>query len=371
MLKKVKNLIVGSGFAGATLANLLATKSDQEVMLIDNKGHIAGNSFDYFDENGICIHKYGSHIFHTQEEKVWDFLTQFSDFNDYKHKVYVHIDNFETTIPFNLNSIRDAFEKKLADRLEAKLLNKFEYGSKISILDFLNEDDEDLKFLANYIYENVFLNYTTKQWGKSPKDLGGGITARVPVYVSKDNRYFQDKYQGIPTRGYTELVKKMITHPNINVELDCDYNEIKNKIQYENLFYTGSIDEFFDYKFGVLPYRSVKFDLQTLNQEFYQQNSVVNFPNEHDYTRIHEYKYYLNNTSPKTVIAKEYSEDFEINKNERFYPTPEGQPLYQKYLEEASKLDNTYFLGRLGDYKYYDIDKTILRAINLFDTIQK
>ena len=369
--RKIKNLIVGSGFAGATIANLLATKLNQEVLIIDSKPHLAGNSFDYFDENGICIHKYGSHIFHTQSDEVWGFVTQFADFNSYEHKVYVHIDGQETTIPFNLNSINDSFEKGLAQRLEKKLSAKFEYGSKVTILDFLEEEDEDLKFLANYIYEKVFLNYTTKQWGKSPKNLDGKITARLPVFVSRDNRYFQDKHQGIPENGYTELVKNMLSHPNIELRLNCDFNLLKDDVECENIFYTGSIDEFFDYKFGVLPYRCVNFELSEVNQEFFQRNSVVNYPNDYDFTRIHEYKYYLQNKSPKTVIAKEYSEDFELGKNERFYPRPEGAELYEKYLKEAANLDNTYFLGRLGDYKYYDMDKTILRALELFENFAK
>lgn len=353
------------------MANLITEELCQEVLLIDTKPHIAGNSFDYFDKNNICIHKYGSHIFHTQSERVWKFVNKFSEFNNYKHKVYVHIDGKETTIPFNLNSINDMFDENFAKRLEEKLLAKFSYGDKISIMDFLKEDDEDLKFLANYIYEKVFLNYTKKQWGKAPENLDGNITARVPVYISRDNGYFQDKYQGIPTKGYTELVKKLLSNPKIEVRLNCNFKDLKDEVSYEKLFYTGSIDEFFDYKFGVLPYRSVNFKMEELNQEYFQRNSVVNYPNDFDFTRIHEYKYYLNDKSDKTVIAKEFSEDFELGKNERFYPRTEGYELYQKYLKEAQNLENIYFLGRLGDYKYYDIDKTILRAIELFETILK
>lgn len=367
---KEKNLVVGAGFSGATIANLIAVKLNEKVLVIDKKEHIAGNSFDYFDKNGICIHKYGSHIFHTQSDKVWDFVRQFGEFNTYEHKVYVHIDGFETTIPFNLNSIKDAFDKDFAEKLETKLLKKFTYGTKINILDFLQEKDEDLKFLANYIYEKVFFNYTKKQWGKSPKDIAGKITARVPVYVSRDNRYFQDKYQGIPLKGYTELVKNMLSHPNIEVKLNCDFSKIKNEVEYESIFYTGSIDEFFDYEFGILPYRCVSFELSELNQEFFQRNSVVNYPNDNDFTRIHEYKYYLQNKSPKTVIAKEYSKDFALGKNDRFYPVPDGENLYNKYLEKAKKQKNVYFLGRLGDYKYYDMDKAILRAIEIFENIK-
>ncbi|MBQ2871128.1 UDP-galactopyranose mutase [bacterium] len=362
-----KNLVVGAGFSGATIAHLIASKLDEKVIVVDKKNHIAGNCFDYKDKNGIMIHKYGSHIFHTNEEKVWSFIKQFGDFNQYMHKVIAIIDGIETTIPFNFNTLYDVFPNTLAEKLEKKLLEKFQYNTKVPILEFQKQDDEDLKFLANYVYEKVFLHYTTKQWGVTPNDVDGAVTARVPVYLSKDSRYFQDKYQGIPLQGYSALIEKMLSHPNITVKLQTDYKQLKN--EYDRVFYTGAIDEYFDYKFGQLPYRSVNFKFEEYDREFYQSNSVVNYPCNYDFTRIHEYKHYLNDKSPKTVIAKEYSEFFELGKNERYYPIPkdENAMLYNKYKEEAKKLSNTYFLGRLGDYKYYDMDKAILRAIELFE----
>jgi len=363
------NLIIGSGFSGATLANLLAERGES-VLIIDKKDHIGGNSYDYRDKNGIMIHKYGSHIFHTSNEKVWAFIRKFGDFNQYMHKVIAVIDGIETTIPFNFNTIYDVFPQTMAKRLEEKLLNMFEYNKKVPILEFQKQDDEDLKYLANYVYEKVFLHYTTKQWGVSPKDVDGAVTARVPVYLSKDNRYFQDKYQGIPLDGYTNIIKNMINHKNITVKLKTDFKSI-DASKFKRIFYTGPIDEFFNYEFGQLPYRSVNFKLEEYDREFYQSNSVVNYPCNYDFTRIHEYKYYLNDKSNKTVIAKEYSEFFELGKNERYYPIPkeENFALYNKYLEKAKELDNVYFLGRLGDYKYYDMDKAILRAIELFETL--
>ena len=363
------NLVVGCGFSGAVLANLLAEKLNEKVLVIDKKNHIAGNSYDYRDENGIMIHKYGSHIFHTNSEKVWNYLKQFTDFNTYMHRVVAIIDGIETFIPFNFNTIYDVFPSTLAKRLEEKLLKNFEYNKKVPILEFQKQNDEDLKFLANYVYEKVFLHYTTKQWGNTPEEVDGAVTARVPVYLSKDTRYFQDKYQGIPCEGYSKVDEKMLDHPNIEVRLNTDYKDIKN--DFKRVFYTGSIDEFFDYKYGKLPYRSVNFKMETYNREFYQVNSVVNYPCNYDFTRIHEYKYYLDDKSEKTVIAKEYSENFELGKNERYYPIPkpENFELYDKYAQEAKALKNVYFLGRLGDYKYYDMDKAILRAIELFETL--
>ena len=366
-----KNLIVGAGFSGATIANLIATQLGEEVVVIDKKEHIAGNCYDYRDENGIMIHQYGSHIFHTQSEKVWNFLRQFTDFNTYFHKVVGYLNGIETHIPFNFNTLYDVFPYTLAKRLEEKLLENFEVDSKVPILEFQKQDDKDLKYLAKYVYEKIFLHYTTKQWGVSPKDVDGAVTARVPVYLSKDNNYFQDRFQGIPLEGYTKVVERMLNHKNITVKLNTDYKEI-DASQFDRVFYTGPIDEYFDYEFGELPYRSVNFKFETHNKEYYQSNACVNYPCNYDFTRIHEYKYYLDDKSEKTVIAKEYSEFFELGKNERYYPIPkdENAALYNKYLEKAKTLKNVYFLGRLGDYKYYDMDKAILRAIELFEEIK-
>lgn len=368
-----KNLIAGCGLSGAVIARLLADIGEK-VLVIDRKNHIAGNIYDYKDENGIYIHKYGSHIFHTNNEKVWEFLNRFTSFNTYMHKVVALIDGIETTIPFNINTLYDVFPQSLAKRLEEKLLDKFEYNTKVPILEFQKQDDKDLKFLANYIYEKVFLHYTAKQWGKNPDEIASAVTARVPVYISKDDRYFQDKYQGIPLNGYTKMIENMLNHPNIEVKLNTDFKEFASENQEElknfRIFYTGSIDEFFDCKYGELPYRSVHFKFETHNREFYQSNAVVNYPCNYDFTRIHEYKYYLNDKSDKTVIAKEYSEYFQNGKNERYYPieNDDNKNLYEKYLSQTP--DNVYFLGRLGDYKYYDMDKAVERAINLFEEIK-
>ena len=364
--------MVGAGFSGATIANLIANKVGEEVIVIDKKNHIAGNSYDFRDESGIMIHKYGSHIFHTNSLTVWNFLKQFTDLNTYMHKVVGYLDGIETHIPFNFNTLYDVFPKTLAQRLEEKLLAKFEYNSKVPILEFQKQNDEDLKFLANYVYEKIFLHYTTKQWGVSPRDVDGAVTARVPVYLSKDNRYFQDKYQGIPLGGYTKTIKNMLTHKNIKVKLETDFKDI-NTSEYDRIFYTGSIDEYYDYKFGQLPYRSVNFKFERYEKPYYQSNAVINYPCNYDFTRIHEYKYYLDDKSDTTVIAKEYSEFFELGKNERYYPIPNTQntELYNKYLNLAQKEENVYFLGRLGGYKYYDMDKAVLRAIELFEEVFK
>lgn len=363
------NLVVGAGFSGATVARLLAD-AGESITVIDKRDHIAGNCYDYRDENGIMIHKYGSHIFHTNNKKVWEFLRRFSDFNLYMHKVKGIIDGIETPIPFNLNTLHDVFPKSIADKLEKKLIDTYGYGKKVPILEFQKQDDEDLKNLAQFVYEKIFLQYTMKQWGYSPDQVDGAVTARVPVYISKDDRYFQDTYQGIPLNGYTELVRTMLDSPNIHVKLNQEYVS-DYETQFDRIFYTGPIDEHLGFKYGPLPYRCVYFGFNTYDKEHVLSNAVINYPCNYDFTRVHEYKYYLDDKSEKTVIAKEYSEPFEAGKNERYYPIPKDEniKLYQKYLDEAGKRDNVFFLGRLGDYKYYDMDKAIQRAMNVVESL--
>ena len=364
----IECLVVGCGISGAVLANSFANKGIK-VTIIDKERTVAGNCYDYRDNN-IMVHKYGSHIFHASDEKVWNYLSQFTSFNTYMHRVYAIIEGNEVSIPFNFDSIRECFPQNLADRIERKLLEKFKYGVKIPIRDFMQQDDDDLKFLAQYVYDNVFVHYTEKQWGMDPTKIDGAVTARVPVYLSRDSRYFQDRFQGIPSEGYTKMIERMLDNPNIDVELNTDFKDIKDPGQYDKIFYTGPIDELMDYCYGELPYRSVYFKMETYDMEHYQDNAVINYPNNYDFTRIHEYKYYLNDKSDKTIIAKEYSEDFVRGKNERYYPVPteETAKLYQKYLEAAKKkYPNMRFLGRLGDYKYYDMDKAVARALAVFE----
>lgn len=364
------NLVVGAGITGAIIAQNIAKNLDEKVLIIDKKEHVAGNCFDSKDENGITVHKYGSHIFHTNNAKVWNYLKRFADFNTYMHRVYAVIDGIETTIPFNFNTLYDVFPKSMAEKFEEKLLENFEYNTKVPILEFQKYNDKDLNFLANYIYNKVFLNYTIKQWGLNPERIDSTVTARVPVLISKDNRYFQDRFQGIPLSGYTAMIKNIINHPNIEVRTSTDFREIKSS-SFKRIFYTGSIDEFFDYKLGMLPYRSVSFKFEEFDRPYYQKNSVVNYPDNYDFTRIHEYKYYLDEKSEKTVIAKEYSSDFKLGVNERYYPVVNSKTtdLYNEYKFLAREHENVYFLGRLGDYKYYDMDKAAARAIECFDEI--
>jgi UDP-galactopyranose mutase len=361
-MAKIQNLVVGCGVSGATLARFLAD-AGEPVTVIEAKGHIAGNSFDYFDQ-GICVHKYGAHVFHTQNKGVWDFLSRFCRWNPYQHKVCGLIDGQFVPIPFNLNSLRALFPRKKAERLEEKLLENFGLNRKVPILDLREKDDRDLRELAQYIYEKIFLEYTAKQWGETPDKLDPLVTGRVPVHVSRDDRYFQDKYQGIPIGGYTAMIKNMLDHAKIRVRLKTPYSP---SMKAERLFWTGAIDEFFGFKYGELPYRSERFDFITLPYRKFQEVAVVNYPNNYDFTRIGEYKHFLNDQSDKTIVSYEYPEPFARGKNERYYPISNGRTaeLYNRYLALAREEKDAFFFGRLGDYKYYDMDAAVARSLEL------
>lgn len=361
-------LVVGAGISGATVSGLLSNKTTARIDLIERKFHVGGNCHDYRNESNIMIHDSGSHIFHTFSKKIWDYLTKITEFNTYQHRVLAYVGGNVVPIPFCLETLYKVFPYEFASRMEVKLLERYPYDSKISIVDFMSQDDEDLRFLAKYIYDNIFLHYTEKQWGKSPDKIDKTITARVPIILNNDTRYFQDSYQGIPVCGYTEMIRRMIDRPNINLILDTEFKDIINPHQYDRIFFTGPVDELMDYQLGILPYRSERFVFETHNCEYYQDAAVVNYPNDYDFTRIHEYKYYLNDKSPVTVIAKEYPEEFVPGKNEPYYPVlgKENEELYRRYIEIAQrKYPNMVFLGRLGDYRYYNMDQAIARAMEV------
>ena len=366
-----KNLVVGAGISGAILANLIASELNEKVTIIDRRKNIAGNIFDYKDKNtNITVHKYGPHIFHTNNKKVWDYLSKFTKWNYFFLKSNAVIEGNICSIPFNLTTLYQVFSKPQAQIFEEKLINTYGYGTKVPILKLKENSDKDLNFLSSYIYEHMFKNYTIKQWGLKPEEIDPTVTERVPVYISCDNRYFQDKYQGIPAKGYTKMIENILNHPNIELKLNIDFKNIKEK--FDRVFYSGAIDEYFDYKYGELPYRSLEFDIQTIDKEYYQKSAVTNYPNNYDFTRITEHKYFLDEKSEKTIISIEYPKPFESGKNERYYPisNPSSQELYNKYKKEAEKINGLYFIGRLGDYKYFNMDLAIEKIFELFGEIK-
>ena len=362
-------LIVGAGLTGCTLAERIATELNQQVVLIDSRNHVGGNAYDYYNSDGILVHKYGPHIFHTNSRRVWDYLSRFTSWNPYSHEVLGVVDGHKVPVPFNLNSIDRLFPRGLASRLEDALLRHFDFGAKVPILKMLESEDKDLRFLADYVYKNVFLGYTMKQWGLKPEELDPSVTARVPIHVSRDNRYFQDAYQSMPAHGFSSMFGKMLSHRNIRIMLQTDYRAVEREISCNRLIFTGPMDEYFNTLHGALPYRSLKPEFETLAIERYQETGTVNFPNEHAMTRTTEFKYLSGQTHSKTTIVREYPCPYVPGETVPYYPVPraENAGLYSRYLDEAKKLKSVVFAGRLADYKYYNMDQAVAHALKVFE----
>jgi UDP-galactopyranose mutase len=362
-LRQHQRLVVGAGISGATLARKIAEEWNEPVTVIDAKPHLGGSCYDERQEN-ILIHRYGTHIFHTDDKNVWDFLSRFTKWYPYQHKILGLVDGQIVPIPFNLNSLHQLFPKSLADQVESRLIEHFGFNKKVSILELRETGDKDLEFLAKYVYQKIFLGYTLKQWQLTPDEVDPNVIGRVPVVISRDDRYFQDKYQGIPLDGYTAMIEKLLDHPNISVELNTPYQK---SMEAERLFYTGPIDEFFDYQLGELPYRSIFLDFVTFNKQRFQDAAVVNYPCNYDWTRIGEYKWFLDDQTSNTVVSFEYPQAFERGRNDRYYPmtSAANAELYQRYLALAEEMPHVRFLGRLGDYQYYDMDDAVARALKL------
>lgn len=363
-------LIVGAGFAGATFARLVADYLGDRVLVIDKRDHIAGNAYDYFDENGIRTHKYGPHIFHTNSVKVWNFLNRFSDWQAYEHTVLGEIDGQLIHIPFNLNSISQCFSRSEANKYIELLVYEYGYGSTVPILKLQEHPNSRLAGLARYVYEKVFVNYTKKQWGRDIEALSASVTSRVPVVVSHDDRYFRDKYQAMPTNGYTKLFENMLSHPNIEVRTAVSFEDVRDEFKDKKIVYTGPLDEYFSSSEGRLPYRSLRFDIMRFEQEYRQPVAVVNYPNDHEYTRATEMKRLTGQLCASTSLMYEYPQEYVPGKNEPYYPIPadESQVIYERYkrLREAQD-DNVIFVGRLADYKYYNMDQVVARVISIFE----
>jgi len=371
-------LIIGSGFAGSVVAERIANVLNEKVLIIEKRNHIGGNCYDHRNEYNIVIHKYGPHLFHSNNKAVFNYLSQFTEWNIYHHKVLAFVDGKKIPIPFNFNSLYSIFPQYFANRLEEKLLTHFKYNDKVPILELKKSDDKDLQFLAQYIYDKIFVNYTSKQWGKKPEEIDPEVTARVPVFIGRDDRYFNDKYQGVPKYGYSEMFKNMLNHPNIKLMLNTDFKEVCQLNEDEwylfgqkftgKIIFTGMIDELFDYKFGHLPYRSLDLQFEAVDTEYYQEVATVNYPNDYNFTRITEFKHIHPIKIDKTTILKEYPQNYETGKNEPYYPifTNEVQEMYNKYYEYSKRFTNLILVGRLAEYKYYDMDDVVERALEVF-----
>jgi UDP-galactopyranose mutase len=366
---KTNWLIVGAGFTGAVLAERIASQLNQKVLIIDQRDHIGGNAYDYYDEHGVLIHKYGAHIFHANSPRIWEYVSQFTSWRPYFHEVQAQVEGKLVPVPFNLNSLHALFPRTMAERLEQRLIERFGFGTKVPILKMLEDDDSELKELAKYVYRNVFESYTLKQWGLKPEELDSSVTGRVPIYVSRDNRYFQDTFQGIPRQGYTEMFRRMLSHPNIQILLKANHADVAQHVKFDRMIFTGAIDEYFNYIHGPLPYRSLRFDLRHELVNQFQAVSVVNYPNEYQFTRVLEYKQFSGQNLPGTTLAYEYPEAYEPGVNTPYYPIPREQnrEKYSLYQREAEKLNGSViFAGRLADYKYYNMDQAVGRALKVF-----
>lgn len=360
---KINYLIVGAGITGITIAERLSSRG-KKVVLNDVRNTIGGNCHDYFDENENYIQKYGPHIFHTNEIRVWKYLSKFTKFNNYEHHVFVSIAGKKINIPFNLNSIDLAFSKKQSEEIKSILLNEFKLDEKIPILKLKENNNPLIKKLSDYIYKNVFLNYTLKQWGLKPNEIDPSVTARVPVYISKDNRYFQDKYQGIPVNGFSAMFRKMIKNKNIKIILGKDYKKIIKRQDFKKIYYTGPLDYFFNYKYGKILYRRISLKFQKYDKESFQMNSVINYPNNYKFTRKTEFNKFLFLKNNSTTVAKEYAS---WDKGFLAYPVQNDKNfnIIDKYIKETKKFKNVIFIGRLAECKYYNIDQAVKRVLEV------
>ncbi|HJT41873.1 MAG TPA: UDP-galactopyranose mutase [Rhizomicrobium sp.] len=363
-------LIVGAGFTGATVAARIARELNQKVLVIDRRNHVAGNAFDERDENGILTHRYGPHIFHTNSQKVWDFLSQFTAWRPYVHRVKAQVDGKLVPLPFNLDAIEMLFPAAQAQRYRDSLLRDYGKDSKTPIIKLRQSGDKDIRSLADYIYDKIFLNYTRKQWDLTPEQLDPGVTARVPVLIGADDRYFQDRYQAIPAQGYTSMISRMLSHPNIDIELERDWESLQGQDVADRMVFTGPIDQYFGYAFGALPYRSLRFESCSLDADLFQPVATINYPNDFDFTRVTEMKHLTGERGPRTVLMYEYPQAYRPGENEPYYPipTPDSAAKLKPYQNEAGKLaGKVWFAGRLGDYIYYNMDQACARGLSLFD----
>lgn len=369
-MKQVDILIIGAGISGAVLAERYASRG-KKVLIIEKRNHIAGNCYDYRDENGILVSKYGAHLFHTNDESVWEYVNKFSQWYPWEHKVIARVGNKTVPIPVNITTVNELFSTDISSEEEMK---KWLEDNRTPIETPANGEEAVLNRVGPILYEQMFKHYTKKQWDKYPAELDASVLNRIPVRHNYDDRYFSDTYQALPQGGYTQLFENMVSHPNIEILLETDYFEVKDAYTgYEKLFYTGPVDRFFDFKHSLtekLEYRSINFVSETVDADFFQENSVVNYPGtEVDFTRIIEYKHFGNQQSEKTTVVREYT----VDEGEPYYPVPNprNEEIYTKYKNEAEKLPDVHFVGRLANYKYFNMDQAFKNALDLFDSLEK
>jgi UDP-galactopyranose mutase len=356
-------LIVGAGFAGSVLAERLARGSGKKVLLVDRRPHIGGNAFDHYDDAGVLVHKYGPHIFHTNSKEVFEYLSTYTRWRPYEHRVRASVDGQLVPMPINLDTINQLYGLKLTSmQVEEFFASVAEPRETVR-----TSEDVVVGRVGRELYEKFFRNYTRKQWGLDPSQLDAMVTARVPVRTNRDDRYFSDTYQAMPLRGYTRMFENLLDHENIKILLNTDYREVEKLIPYDKMIYTGPVDEFFEYRYGKLPYRSLKFEFETVNQEWVQPVAVINYPNEHLYTRVTEFKHLTGQEHQKSSLVYEYP----MAEGDPYYPVPrpENNELYKKYQALAEERSDVHFVGRLATYKYYNMDQVVAQALSVYARI--
>ena len=356
-------LIVGAGFAGSVLAERLANISGKKVLICDKRPHIAGNAYDFYNDEGILVHKYGPHIFHTNSKDVFDYLGNFTEWREYQHRVLASVDGMLVPMPINLDTINKLYGLNLTSFEVEDFFKKHAEPCE----NILTSEDVVVSKVGRELYEKFFKNYTRKQWGLDPSELDASVTSRVPTRTNRDDRYFTDIFQAMPKHGFTKMFEKMLDHPNIKIMLNCDWREIAGEISFKEIIYTGPIDAFFDYRYGKLPYRSLEFKHETQDCEQFQNAPVVNYPNEQSYTRITEFKYLTGQEHKKTSIVYEYPRAA----GDPYYPIPrkENAEIYAKYKTLAEARSDVHFVGRLATYKYYNMDQIVAQALTVYGKI--
>ncbi|MCG7360320.1 UDP-galactopyranose mutase [Roseomonas sp. ACRSG] len=358
-------LIVGAGFAGSVLAERLATQRGDKVLVIDKRNHIAGNAYDRHDAAGVLMHQYGPHIFHTNSEAVFEYLSTFTEWRPYEHRVLAQVDGQLLPVPINRTTINKLYGLHLSsdEQVEAFLATQTEPVQEIR-----TSEDVVVSRVGRELYEKFFRGYTRKQWGVDPSELDKSVTARVPTRTSEDDRYFTDRFQYMPAQGYTRMFERMLNHANIKIMLNTRFEEVRNFIPFRRLIFTGPVDEFFGFRHGHLPYRSLRFKHVTLDKPWHQPVGVVNYPQTEDYTRVTEYKHLTGQEHQKTTLTYEYS----ASDGEPYYPVPrpENAILYQKYEALADAEENVWFVGRLATYRYYNMDQVVGQALATFRRIE-
>ncbi|WP_046115568.1 UDP-galactopyranose mutase [Aquincola tertiaricarbonis] len=357
-------LIVGAGFAGSVLAERLANELDARVLIVDKRPHIGGNAYDCYDEAGVLIHPYGPHIFHTNSADIFDYLSRFTEWRPYQHRVLASVDGQQLPIPINLDTV---------NRLYGLNLTSFEMKEWLQTVvepcdEVRTSEDVVVSTLGRDLYNKFFRGYTRKQWGLDPSELDASVTARVPLRTNRDDRYFADTFQAMPRLGYTRMFQNMLSHPNIKVMLNTDYREVVGMLPWKHMVYTGPIDAFFDHRHGKLPYRSLRFEHVTVQQEQFQPVGTVNFPNDYGYTRVSEFKHITGQKHHCSSLVYEYP----CAEGDPYYPVPreENAALYRKYQAEAEALDNVTFVGRLATYRYYNMDQVVGQSLAAFKRLR-